>query len=560
MLIPDSDRLSTLSDMPTSPLNIECIFIFSSAFLCMRLILIISPFLASSSFRGEVGSSTTEGTTSSSQVTTSTSGDTSTSTTEETTSSTVETTSSTIETSSTSEGNSQSSGAFEVHRHHSNYPAAFDFGDPTIVFLRERAQAQLSQPSHDHNADSYCIAFEDVIPDLMRAIIESIRRMDVRERSQLCPELNLGKFMQAICPEYWSSRKKHVHSLAVQHALWCSSLLGRAEISVDRSRIIDSTIYHLGSETDYRKYIRITFEGENGQDAGGLFKDWVTSFSTQFMLEDDFLFELDVKANQLSFSDRAIKSAHRLRHLTIFGRFLGIVAGRDQATAPISLPLVYYSKLLDKPLIWDSLSEDEKRVTGFHATMLMDSNPMADEIGGAIWTLENRLELVHRAINHLSEDEMVKIGYVKSGLKEVLSEDVMNLLSPQDLQGMIEGDSEIDPADLLRNREFAYSSISGQKKYTDTVEWFERLVSEGMKQEDLKKLIQFVTGLARPPLGGFSKLNPKFTLNIYNGPASNLPTAHTCSNTIDIPIYESEDVFVEKLYLAINSDPAMGFL
>jgi hypothetical protein len=155
---------------------------------------------------------------------------------------------------------------------------------------------------------------------------------------------------------------------------------------------------------------------------------------------------------------------------------------------------------------------------------------------------------------------MVKIGYVKSGLKEVLSEDVMNLLSPQDLQGMIEGDSEIDPADLLRNREFAYSSISGQKKFTDTVEWFERLVSKRLNKEGLKKLIQFVTGLARPPLGGFSKLNPKFTLNIYDGPASNLPTAHTCSNTIDIPIYESEDVFVEKLYLAINSDPAMGFL
>jgi hypothetical protein len=438
------------------------------------------------------------------------------------------------------------------------YRAAHHFEHQVIAFLRERAQAQISQPSVDHNVDPFCIAHEDVIPDLMRDILDSIQAMDVSERSQRCPELNLGKFIQAVCPEYWSSRKEHVHSLAVQHALLCSSSTGTTHISVDRSRIIDSTIYHLGSEMDYRSPIRITFEGEFGVDLGGPSKDWVTNFSTQFMLEDDFLFELDVKANQLRFSNRAIKSAHRLRHLTILGRFLGIVARKDEASAPISLPLVYYSKLLDKPLIWDSLSEDEKRVTGFHATMLMDSNQWDDEILEVRWTLENRLELVNRAINNLSEDEIVKIGYVKSGLEEVLSEDVMNLLSPQDLQAMIEGDSEIDPADLLRNRQFEYSSISGQKKYTDTVEWFERLVSKRLNKEGLKKLIQFVTGLARPPLGGFSKLDPKFTLNIYDGPASKFPTAHTCSNTIDIPIYESEDMFVRKLYLAMNSDPSMG--
>jgi hypothetical protein len=427
-----------------------------------------------------------------------------------------------------------------------------------IAFLRERAQAQISQRSGDHNVDPFCVAHEDVIPDLMRNVLSSIRTTSGLERTRRCSELNMGKFLQIVCPEYWTSRKQHIHSLAVQQALLCSSSLGTNAIVVDRSRIIDTTFYHLGSETDYRKSMMITFAEELGSDAGGLFKDWVTNFATESMVEDDYLFELDGDTNKLEFARRKAKGEHHIQRLTSIGKFLGIVARRDQATAPISLPLVYYSKLLDKPLMWDSLSEEEKRLTDFHATMLMDSNPMDDEILGEIWTLENRLELVNRAINTLSEDDLVKIGYVKSGLVGVLSEDVMNLLSPQDLQGMIEGDSEIDPEDLLRNKILTSSSISHTKGYTDTVQWFERLVRGGVDQKDLKKLVQFVTGLAKPPLGGFSKLNPKFTLNIYDGRVSHLPTAHTCTNTIDIPIYESEGHFIAKLGVAINSDAAMG--
>jgi hypothetical protein len=508
----------------------------------MRLIIsvIISPFLASSSFRGSVESNllTPEQTTSTTEETTSTPAETASSS--EETSIPVETTSITGETTPTA-------------------PGAWYFDDPLIVSLRERARAQISKPSDELNADPLCIAHEDLIPDLLRNVIISIGRMKVRERSQRCPELNLGKFMQAVCPEYWSSRKKQVHSLAVQLALLCSSSLGGTIISVDRSRIIDSTFLHLGSEeADFRKNVKITFEGEDGVDAGGLFKDWVTRFATDLIVKDDYLFKLDAETNQVKITQRELKTIEDVQRLMSIGKFLGIVARRDQATAPISLPLVYYSKLLDKPLMWDSLSEEEKHRTNFHATMRMPSNLWGDEILEVVWTLENRLELVNRAINFLSEDEMVKIGHVKWGLEEVLSEDVMNLLSPQDLQAMIEGDSEIDPADLLHNKELTTSSISHQKKYTDTVTWFERLIGEEMDQEDLKKLVQFVTGLARPPLGGFSKLNPKFTLNIYDGPASKLPTAHTCSNTIDIPLYESEEMFVAKLYLAINSDPGMG--
>jgi len=37
-----------------------------------------------------------------------------------------------------------------------------------------------------------------------------------------------------------------------------------------------------------------------------------------------------------------------------------------------------------------------------------------------------------------------------------------------------------------------------------------------------------------------------------------LPVTHTCSKQIDIPAYPREDVFLEKLKIAVNADPAFG--
>jgi hypothetical protein len=78
-----------------------------------------------------------------------------------------------------------------------------------------------------------------------------------------------------------------------------------------------------------------------------------------------------------------------------------------------------------------------------------------------------------------------------------------------------------------------------------------------------------VTGSDNCPMGGFKNLQPGFTVYLYansanaNGenPAAErnkLPNSHTCSNQIDIPLYESEKLFIEKIYAAINADLAMG--
>ncbi len=61
--------------------------------------------------------------------------------------------------------------------------------------------------------------------------------------------------------------------------------------------------------------------------------------------------------------------------------------------------------------------------------------------------------------------------------------------------------------------------------FQQVLAWFWTAVST-FTQEEMAKLLQFVTGSSQLPPGGFKELNPQFTLS--SSPAKGrLPTAHT---------------------------------
>lgn len=53
------------------------------------------------------------------------------------------------------------------------------------------------------------------------------------------------------------------------------------------------------------------------------------------------------------------------------------------------------------------------------------------------------------------------------------------------------------------------------------------------------------------PVGGFARLRPQFKLLVkLHAPCDELPTAHTCFNTLELPPYASKHALAEKLLLA----------
>lgn len=86
-----------------------------------------------------------------------------------------------------------------------------------------------------------------------------------------------------------------------------------------------------------------------------------------------------------------------------------------------------------------------------------------------------------------------------------------------------------------------------------------------VKQSDNEKrarLLQFVTGTCRVPVGGFAELMgsngpQKFCIEKV-GKESWLPRSHTCFNRLDLPPYRSYEQLVEKLNYAIEETDTFG--
>ena len=135
------------------------------------------------------------------------------------------------------------------------------------------------------------------------------------------------------------------------------------------------------------------------------------------------------------------------------------------------------------------------------------------------------------------------------------------------------GISKIDILDWERNTIY--------KNYTETakqIQWFWQFVRE-ITDEQRARLLQFVTGTCRVPIGGFSELLGKKFLMFQkskltilfsgsNGPQkfciekygkdNILPRSHTCFNRLDLPPYKKYEILKEKLLFAIEECEGFG--
>ena len=80
--------------------------------------------------------------------------------------------------------------------------------------------------------------------------------------------------------------------------------------------------------------------------------------------------------------------------------------------------------------------------------------------------------------------------------------------------------------------------------------------------EKRSRLLQFVCGTCRVPVGGFAELMgsngaQRFCIEKV-GKDSWLPRSHTCFNRLDLPPYKSYEQLVEKLTFAIEETEGFG--
>jgi hypothetical protein len=245
----------------------------------------------------------------------------------------------------------------------------------------------------------------------------------------------------------------------------------------------------------------------------------------------------------------------------------------------VHFPLALYSGLLDRPILRPTLDDlrkiDPSLARGLKTMLEFPSSStelfqetfgeqrfyLEDvqvelEAGGAeaFVTLENRERYVTRRCEYeVREGVALLLNTLISGFGSVVDihGDAMTLFSPPELELMIVGVPDIDFAAL----ETVAKYEGGYTATTPVIQWFWEICKTELDDEHQHLLLTFATGAGRAPIG---KLADQSLLIQRAGPDSEqLPTAHTCFNTLILPEYSSKAKLKDKLAVSLMN--AQGF-
>jgi len=166
-------------------------------------------------------------------------------------------------------------------------------------------------------------------------------------------------------------------------------------------------------------------------------------------------------------------------------------------------------------------------------------------------TNQNKKEYVDLVITYYLNSTCAQMDAIREGFLEVVPQNFLDELEPDELEMMIFGREEIDLKDLQDNAEYG----QGFNATTTTVQLFWEVV-EKLDQENLRKLLAFCTGSSKVPLGGFAHLvgstgPQKFTISPKTTPG--LPVAHACFNRLELyQHYSDPEILKKDLLYAIN--------
>ena len=162
-------------------------------------------------------------------------------------------------------------------------------------------------------------------------------------------------------------------------------------------------------------------------------------------------------------------------------------------------------------------------------------------------TEENKLEYLDLITQHrMTEAIRPQIDAFLRGFNELIDSNVLRIFNEDELELLISGMPTIDIDDLRSNTIYHNYHATDQN-----ILWFWDAL-KSLSEEDKARFLQFVTGTSKVPLGGFKMLRgmrglQKFNIHKAHGDSKRLPSAHTCFNQLDLPVYESKEQMLKRI-------------
>ncbi|XP_059189978.1 E3 ubiquitin-protein ligase Itchy-like isoform X2 [Centropristis striata] len=364
---------------------------------------------------------------------------------------------------------------------------------------------------------------------------------------------------------------------------WCQqlSMPQHIKITVTRKTLFEDSFQQIMSfnAQDLRRRLWIIFPGEEGLDYGGVAREWFFLLSHEVLNPMYCLFEYAGKDNYcLQINPASDINPDHLKYFKFIGRFIAMALFHGKfIDTGFSLP--FYKRILNKPL---ALKDLESIDPEFYNSLIWIKDNNIEECGLEMFFSVDK-EILGEISTHelkpgggdLQVTEENKEEYIRlvaewrmsrgveeqtqaffEGFNEVLPQQYLQYFDAKELEVMLCGMQEIDLADWQRNSIYRHYARSSKQ-----IVWFWQLIKE-MDNEKRMRLLQFVTGTCRLPVGGFADLMgsngpQKFCIEKV-GKENWLPRSHTCFNRLDLPPYKSYEQLKEKLMFAIEETEGFG--
>ncbi|XP_034137054.1 probable E3 ubiquitin-protein ligase HERC4 isoform X1 [Drosophila guanche] len=338
-------------------------------------------------------------------------------------------------------------------------------------------------------------------------------------------------------------------------------------LNVTRENLVQDSIRELQhySQIDLKKPLKIKFQDEEAEDAGGVRKEFFMLLLKDLLDPKYGMFKEFEESRVLWFADITFETENMYY-------LIGVLCGLaiyNFTIINLPFPLALYKKLLNKPVdlsdlrqlspteansmqaLLDYDGDDFTEVFDLHfevtrdvfgETQNLSLKPNGQEIAV---TLENRQEFVDLYVDFvINKSSEVHYNAFHKGFMKVCSGRVITLFQPEELMAVVVGNEEYDWQALEDNCEYKHGYSSGD----ETIKWFWEVIHD-LSEAEKRSFLLYLTGSDRIPIQGMKALG--FTIQPTTDERF-LPVAHTCFNLLDLPRYKTKERLKYKLLQAIQ--------
>ena len=333
----------------------------------------------------------------------------------------------------------------------------------------------------------------------------------------------------------------------------------------------------------WRSKLIVTFEGEEAVDAGGVKREWLTLLSKEMFNPNYMLFTLT--KNGTTYSINQDSGRYNMEHLRQF-EFIGKIMAKaiyDGMMLDCYFSRIIYKLITNTPISYHDMEDYdpqffksikillENDYTGKDTDLTYSYNhdnfgqmeivDLIENGRNVDVTEENKFDYVQKLCSaKLYDNIKPQVEALLKGFYEIIPQKLISIFNYNELELVISGSPKIDINDWKQNTQY-----ENYNENTPIIKYFWEII-ESYDDNERAEFLQFVTGSCKIPLEGFKALpgiggvNKFLISKVFDKNFDRLPTAHTCTNQLDLPEYPTKEILKRRLHFAIKEGKGFGFV